>query len=183
MQALVLVGGEGTRLRPLTLTQPKPALPLVDRPFIRYMVDWLARHGIEEVVMACGFRAEGLRAALGDEVPGGPSIRYLEEREPLGTAGPVRLAADEGMLGDRFMVLNGDVLTDLDLTALLRAARDAGAVATLALTRSTTRARTGSSAARRTARCSGSSRSPIRRRSTPTRSTLAPTCSSAPSST
>ena len=58
MQALVLVGGEGTRLRPLTLTQPKPALPLVDRPFIRYMVDWLARHGIDEVVMACGFRAE-----------------------------------------------------------------------------------------------------------------------------
>ena len=61
MQALVLVGGEGTRLRPLTLTQPKPALPLVDRPFIRYMVDWLARHGVDEVVMACGFRAEALR--------------------------------------------------------------------------------------------------------------------------
>ena len=77
MQAVVLVGGEGTRLRPLTLTQPKPALPLVDRPFIRYMVDWLGRHGIDEVIMACGFRAEDLRAALGDEVPGGPSIRYV----------------------------------------------------------------------------------------------------------
>jgi mannose-1-phosphate guanylyltransferase len=133
MQAVVLVGGEGTRLRPLTLTQPKPALPLVDRPFIRYMVDWLARHGIDEVVMACGFRAEGLRSALGDDVPGGPSIRYLEERQPLGTAGPVRLAADEGMLGERFMVLNGDVLTDLDLTALRRRHADTGAVATLAL--------------------------------------------------
>ena len=77
MQAVVLVGGEGTRLRPLTLTQPKPALPLVDRPFIRYMVDWLGRHGIDEVIMACGFRAEDLREALGDEVPGGPSIRYI----------------------------------------------------------------------------------------------------------
>ena len=75
MQAVVLVGGEGTRLRPLTLTQPKPALALVDRPFIRYMVDWLGRHGIDEVIMACGFKAESLREALGDEVPGGPAIK------------------------------------------------------------------------------------------------------------
>jgi mannose-1-phosphate guanylyltransferase len=133
MQALVLVGGEGTRLRPLTLTQPKPALSLVDRPFIRYMVDWLARHGIDEVIMACGFRPEALRAALGDRVPGGPEILYIEEDTPLGTAGPIRLAADRGMLGDRFMVLNGDVLTDLDLTALQRQHVDTSAVATLAL--------------------------------------------------
>jgi mannose-1-phosphate guanylyltransferase len=133
MQALVLVGGEGTRLRPLTLTQPKPALPLVDRPFIRYMVEWLGRHGIDEVVMACGFRAEDLRSALGDEIPGGPAVRYVEEDEPLGTAGPIRLAADQGLLGERFMVLNGDVLTDLDLTALQRQHDETGAVATLAL--------------------------------------------------
>jgi mannose-1-phosphate guanylyltransferase len=133
MQAVVLVGGEGTRLRPLTLTQPKPALQLVDRPFIRYMVDWLGHHGIDEVVMACGFRAEDLRAALGDGDPGGPSIRYIEESEPLGTAGPVRLAADLGLLGDRFMVLNGDVLTDLDLTALQRQHAETGAVVTLGL--------------------------------------------------
>jgi mannose-1-phosphate guanylyltransferase len=133
MQALVLVGGEGTRLRPLTLTQPKPALPLVDRPFIRYMVDWLARHGVSEVVMACGFRAEDLRSALGDEIAGGPTIRYLEEDEPLGTAGPLRLAADRGMLAERFLVLNGDVLTDLDLSALVRQHDETGAVVTLAL--------------------------------------------------
>ena len=133
MQAVVLVGGEGTRLRPLTLTQPKPALALVDRPFIRYMVDWLGRHGIDEVVMACGFKAESLRAALGDSVPDGPKIRYIQEDEPLGTAGPVRLAADQGLLGDRFMVLNGDVLTDLDLTALQRQHDETGAVITLAL--------------------------------------------------
>jgi mannose-1-phosphate guanylyltransferase len=133
MQALVLVGGEGTRLRPLTLTQPKPAIQLVDRPFIRYMVDWLGHHGIDEVVMACGFRAEDLREALGDSVPGGPSIRYIEESEPLGTAGPVRLAGDMGLLGERFMVLNGDVLTDLDLTALQRQHTETGAVATLGL--------------------------------------------------
>jgi mannose-1-phosphate guanylyltransferase len=133
MQALVLVGGEGTRLRPLTLTRPKPALPLVDRPFIRFMVDWLARHGVDEVVMACGFRAEDLRSALGDEVPGEARIHYVEEDEPLGTAGPVRLAADRGLLGERFMVLNGDLLTDLDLTALQATHAEHSAVATLAL--------------------------------------------------
>lgn len=133
MQALVLVGGEGTRLRPLTLTQPKPALTLVDRPFIRFMVDWLARHGVDDVIMACGFRAELLQAALGDETETGVSIRYVSEDEPLGTAGPIRLAADSGLLGERFMVLNGDVLTDLDLTALQEFHAERDAVATLAL--------------------------------------------------
>ena len=133
MQALVLVGGEGTRLRPLTLTQPKPALTLVDRPFIRFMVDWLGRHGVDEVVMACGFRAEDLRSALGDEIPGGPSIRYVQESEPLGTAGPLRLAADLGLLRQSFLVLNGDLLTDLDLTALQRQHSETGATITLAL--------------------------------------------------
>lgn len=133
VQALVLVGGEGTRLRPLTLTRPKPAIPLVDRPFIRYMADWLGCHGVTDVVMACGFRAEDLRSALGDEIPGGPRVRYVEESEPLGTAGPIRLAADQGLLTDRFLVLNGDVLTDLDLTEHVRAHSDRDAVASLAL--------------------------------------------------
>jgi mannose-1-phosphate guanylyltransferase len=133
MQALVLVGGQGTRLQPLTLTQPKPAMPLVDRPFIRFMADWLGRHGVTDVVMACGFRAEDLRRALGDEIPGGPRVRYVEEPEPLGTAGPIRLAADRGLLTDRFLVLNGDVLTDLDLTEHMRVHSERGAVASLAL--------------------------------------------------
>jgi mannose-1-phosphate guanylyltransferase len=133
MQALVLAGGEGTRLRPLTLTQPKPAIPLVDRPLIRHTLDWLRRHGVDEVIIACGFRAQDLRASLGDEVPGGPRIVYLPEPRALGTAGPVRLAADDGLLRDRFFVLNGDVLSDLDLTALAAAHADRGAIATLAL--------------------------------------------------
>ncbi len=131
MQALVLVGGEGTRLRPLTLTQPKPAVTLVDRPFIRYMVDWLARHGVDDVIMACGFRADLLRERLGDGGDGGPRIRYLSEPEPLGTAGPIKFAAD--LLDDRFLTLNGDVLTDLDLTALIRRHEERDAVGTLAL--------------------------------------------------
>ncbi|OLE35128.1 MAG: hypothetical protein AUG48_11695 [Actinobacteria bacterium 13_1_20CM_3_68_9] len=133
MQALVLVGGEGTRLRPLTLTRPKPALPLVDRPFLRYVVDWVARHGVTEVVMACGSGADPLREVLGEGDGPGPRIRYMEEPEPLGTAGPLRLAADEGLLGERFLVLNGDLLTDLDLGALIRAHEGRGAIATLAL--------------------------------------------------
>jgi mannose-1-phosphate guanylyltransferase len=133
MQAVVLVGGEGTRLRPLTLTRPKPALPLVDRPFLRYIVDWVGRHGVTDVVMACGFGADPLREVLGAGDGAGPRIQYVEEPEPLGTAGPLRLAADEGLLGDRFLVLNGDLLTDLDLGALVRAHEGRGAVATLAL--------------------------------------------------
>ena len=133
MQALVLVGGQGTRLHPLTLTQPKPAVPLVDRPFIRFMADWLGRHGVTDVVMACGFRAQDLRSALGDQIPGGPRVRYVEEPQPLGTAGPIRLAADRGLLSDRFLVLNGDVLTDLDLTEHMRIHSERGAVASLAL--------------------------------------------------
>jgi mannose-1-phosphate guanylyltransferase len=131
MQALVLAGGEGTRLRPLTLTQPKPAIMLVDRPLIRYMIDWLARHDVDEVIMACGFRADLLRERLGESGGDRPRIRYLEEPEPLGTAGPIRFAAD--LLDERFLVLNGDVLTDLDLTALMRQHDDRGAVGTLAL--------------------------------------------------
>jgi mannose-1-phosphate guanylyltransferase len=131
MKAVVLVGGEGTRLRPLTLTRPKPALRLVDRPLIQFACDWLARHDVTEVVMACGFRAADLRDALGDETDSGVRVSYLEESEPLGTAGPIRLALDEGLLGERFLVLNGDLLSDLDLTALQRAHTESGAIATI----------------------------------------------------
>lgn len=136
MQAIVLVGGEGTRLRPLTESVPKPALTLVDRPFLAYMIEWLAGHGVDEVVLACGFLPEVLREALGDEEGRtGVTIRYVAEPEPRGTAGAIRFAADElgEDLGDRFLALNGDVLTDLDLTALLRAHREREARATIGL--------------------------------------------------
>ena len=131
MQALVLVGGEGTRLRPLTRTVPKPIIPLVDRPFLRYMLDWLGRHGVEEVILSIGFLARGVREGLGEEIPGGPRIRYVEEPDRRGTAGAIKFA--EELLEDRFLALNGDVLTDLDLGALVRRHEEAGAVATLAL--------------------------------------------------
>ena len=136
MQAIVLVGGEGTRLRPLTETVPKPALTLVDRPFLAYMIEWLAGHGVSEVVLACGFLPDVLREALaGEEERAGVSISYMVEPERRGTAGAIRFAADElgDRLEDRFLALNGDVLTDLDLTALLRAHGERGATATLGL--------------------------------------------------
>lgn len=123
MQAIVLVGGEGTRLRPLTALIPKPALTLVDRPLLAYMIEWLAGHGVTEIVLACGFLPEVLREALGDGERAGARLRYVAEPQPRGTAGAIRFAADQlgDDLEDRFLALNGDVLTDLDLTALLRA--------------------------------------------------------------
>jgi mannose-1-phosphate guanylyltransferase len=135
MQAIVRVGGEGTRLRPLTETVPKPAVPLVDRPLLTYMVEWLARHGVDEVVLACGFMPDKLREALGDGERTGARIRYVAEPSPLGTAGAIRFADDElsGGLGERFVALNGDLLTDLDLTALLEAHGDSGGQATIGL--------------------------------------------------
>jgi mannose-1-phosphate guanylyltransferase len=132
MQALILAGGEGTRLRPLTSTVPKPVVPLANRPFISYMLDWLERHGFDDVVMSCGFLAEGVRAVLGSGDRAGVRIRYVDEPQALGTAGPVKLA--EPILEERFAVLNGDILTDVDLSSVLAFHEDRGARATLTLT-------------------------------------------------
>jgi mannose-1-phosphate guanylyltransferase len=136
VQAIVLVGGEGTRLRPLTSDVPKPAVTLVDRPFLAYAIEWLGAHGVTEVVLACGFLPDVLRAALADEEErAGVEITYVAEPEPLGTAGAIRFAAEAlgDRLGDRFLALNGDVLADLDLSALLRAHEERGARATIGL--------------------------------------------------
>jgi mannose-1-phosphate guanylyltransferase len=136
VQAIALVGGEGTRLRPLTSDVPKPAVTLVDRPFLAYAIEWLAAHGVSEIVLACGFLPEVLREALGDEEErAGVRITYVAEPEPLGTAGAIRFAAEAiaDRLEDRFFALNGDVLADLDLSALMGAHRERGARATIGL--------------------------------------------------
>jgi mannose-1-phosphate guanylyltransferase len=132
MQALVLAGGEGTRLRPLTLTTPKPVMPLAGRPFLTFMLDWVHSHGVDEVILSCGFMSDAVKAVLGD-IYDGMRLRHVIEEEPLGTAGPVRLAYDEGLLEERLLVLNGDVLTDIDLTAEIQQHERTGARATLAL--------------------------------------------------
>jgi mannose-1-phosphate guanylyltransferase len=131
MQAVILVGGEGTRLRPLTSTVPKPVVPLVDRPFIAYMLEWVHAHGVDDVVMSCGFLATAVRNVLGDGSQYGLRLRFIEEPEPRGTAGALKYA--EELLDERFLMLNGDVLTDIDLTAQIEQHDASGATATLAL--------------------------------------------------
>jgi mannose-1-phosphate guanylyltransferase len=135
MQAIVLVGGEGTRLRPLTDTVPKPALMLVDRPFLAYMVEWLGSHGVTEVVLACGFLPDRLREALGEGDHAGVALTYVVEPDRRGTAGAIRFAAEAlgERLDDRFLALNGDVLTNFDLGMLLRAHEERQAQATIGL--------------------------------------------------
>jgi mannose-1-phosphate guanylyltransferase len=130
MQALILAGGAGTRLRPLTYTVAKPVLPLVGRPHIAYVIDWLAGHGVDDVIVSCGHLADGMRSAL-DDLDLGVQIRFAEEPDARGTAGAIRFADD--MLAERFFVINGDVLCDLDLTALIAQHTDTGARGTLAL--------------------------------------------------
>src|SRR3954453_15428956 len=125
MQALILAGGEGTRLRPLTSTIPKPVVPLVDRPFVSFMLEWLRRHGVDDVILSTGHMATGGRNVLGDRSAVGIPLPYVEEQEPLGTGGAVKLA--ESFLDERFVVLNGDVLTDFDLSAQVAAHESHGA--------------------------------------------------------
>src|SRR6202012_3522731 len=131
MQALILAGGEGTRLRPLTSTIPKPVVPLVDRPFIVYMLQWLRGHGVDDVILLCGFMSDEVKEVLGDGGDLGLRIRYVSEPRPLGTGGALRFS--EKLLDDRFFMLNGDVLTDIDLTAQLAQHERTGAAATLGL--------------------------------------------------
>jgi len=135
VQAIVLVGGEGTRLRPLTNDVPKPALTLVDRPFLAYVIEWLAGHGVTEAVFACGFLPDVLREAVGEGERAGVRLSYVAEPERRGTGGAIRFAADSlgERLEEKFLALNGDVLADLDLSALQRAHDRHEGSATLAL--------------------------------------------------
>ena len=131
MQAVILVGGEGTRLRPLTSLRPKPVVTLVDRPFIVHMLDWLKSHGVDDVIMSCGFLPDQIIEELGDGSSLGISLRFVTEPEPRGTAGALKYA--EEFLHERFLMLNGDVLTDIDLGAQIAQHEATGAVGTLAL--------------------------------------------------
>jgi CTP:molybdopterin cytidylyltransferase MocA len=133
IQAVVLVGGVGTRLRPLTDSRPKPMVPLVDRPFAAHQIDHLRRHGIADVIFSCGYRPDALEAYFGDGSAMGVRARYVVDPEPLGTAGAIK-NAEPLIETDRIVVLNGDILTDLDLTEMLARHRDRGATATIALT-------------------------------------------------
>ena len=132
MKAVILAGGEGTRLRPLTLTLPKPVVPVVDRPFLTHQLDLLARVGVTEIVFSVAYQPERVRRVFGDGESRGRRIHYAVEETPLGTGGAVRNALP--WLDDTTIVFNGDVLTDVDLPAVLERHRTSGARATLVLT-------------------------------------------------
>lgn len=134
MRAVVLVGGFGTRLRPLTTTIPKQMLPIVDRPMIERVLLALANHGVDDAILSLGYRPDAFIEAYPDDICGGVRLHYAVEGEPLDTAGAVRFAAEEGGVDSTFLVVNGDVLTDLDITALWNLHRDRGAEGTIALT-------------------------------------------------
>ena len=131
VKAVILAGGEGTRLRPLTLSLPKPVVPVVDRPFLRHQLDLLGQAGVTEVIFSVAYRPEKVQAIFGDGSALGKKIRYAVEPTPLGTGGAVKNA--ERYLDDVTVVLNGDVLTDVDLASVVRAHREKGAAATLVL--------------------------------------------------
>ena len=133
MRAVVLVGGFGTRLRPLTCSRPKQMLPIVNRPMIEHVVGHLADHGIDDVVLSLGFRPDDFTATYPDANCAGACLHYAVEPEPLDTAGAIRFAALDAGIDERFVVLNGDVLTDLDITAFVRFHERSGAEATIAL--------------------------------------------------
>jgi mannose-1-phosphate guanylyltransferase len=133
MQAVILVGGEGRRLRPLTDTRPKPMMPLVDRPFVAHQLDQLRRFGVTDVIFSCGYRPEALEGHFGDGAAIGMRLQYVVDPMPLGTAGAVK-NAEALLTGPRVMVFNGDVLTDLDLSAVVAQHEATKVAGTLALT-------------------------------------------------
>ncbi|MGZ6908127.1 MAG: sugar phosphate nucleotidyltransferase [Acidimicrobiia bacterium] len=132
---MILAGGEGTRLRPLTSNQPKPMMPIVNRPMMEHIVRLLAEHGFDEIVVTVAFLANQIRTYFGDGAELGVEMRYATEDSPLGTAGSVRNAAEE--LDDTFLVIAGDVLTDIDLRGIVAAHKASGALGTIALKRVT----------------------------------------------
>ncbi len=134
MKAIVLVGGFGTRLRPLTLTTPKQMLPVVGVPMIERVVAKLAANGVTDAILSLGYRPDAFLEAYPDDRCAGVRLHYAVEPEPLDTAGAVRFAATEAGVDSRFIVLNGDVLTDLDVAALWALHAERGAEATIALT-------------------------------------------------
>jgi len=134
MLAVVLVGGFGTRLRPLTNEVPKPMLPVLHRPMIVRLVERLAEGGVTDVVLALGFRPEPFRAAFPDGRHGDVRVHYAVEPQPLDTGGAIAFAARTVGVDRTFIVANGDIITDLDVSRLVDAHRRIGVAATIHLT-------------------------------------------------
>ncbi len=132
MKAIILIGGEATRLRPLSFTTPKAMVPVLNKPFLEYVLQYLARYEIKDVILTLGNLAKGLEGCFGNGSKFGIRLSYTVEDIPLGTAGAVGNAKEK--LRDTFFVLNGDIFTDLDLKEMMDFHRERGAKVTIALT-------------------------------------------------
>ena len=132
MKAVVLIGGEGTRLRPLTCNIPKAAVPILNRPFMEHLLRYLEKHGVRDIILAMGYLPDPIQRSLGGSIKFGGRLNYLIEEFPLGTAGAVKNA--ESFLDRTFLVFNGDILTGIDLTAMMRRHREIKPKVSIALT-------------------------------------------------
>src|SRR5947209_17042455 len=132
MQALILAGGKGTRLRPLTVYTPKPIVPICNRPFLLYQIDTLRRAGITDITLSLSYQPEKIEQQLGDGSNAGVKLKYMVEPQPMGTAGAYKFA--EELIREPTVVFNGDILTDLDLKTVIRQHNERKAVATIVLT-------------------------------------------------
>ncbi|HWE49887.1 MAG TPA: sugar phosphate nucleotidyltransferase [Bryobacteraceae bacterium] len=135
MKALILAGGLGTRLRPFTFAIPKPLLPIGDKPILHIILSQMRNAGIDEIVLATGYQAELIRAFCGDGSRFGVRISYVHEESPLGTAGPLALARSHFGRDETFLLMNGDVITQLDLRAFLEAGIGNGCELTVGYTK------------------------------------------------
>jgi mannose-1-phosphate guanylyltransferase len=133
MQALILAGGKGTRLRPLTVYTPKPVVPLMNRPFLTYQLAILAKGSVSDVTLSLNYQPNKIEEVIGDGRELGAQVRYVTEPSPMGTAGAFRFAADSD--AGTTVVFNGDILTDIDISDLLELHRSRGFAATIALAR------------------------------------------------
>ncbi len=131
MQALILAGGKGTRLRPLTVYTPKPIVPICNRPFLLYQIDTLRRAGITDITLSLSYQQNKIEQLLGDGSDYGVALSYKVELQPMGTAGAYKFA--EELIREPTVVFNGDILTDLDLKAVIREHNERKATATIVL--------------------------------------------------
>ncbi len=132
MQALILAGGKGTRLRPLTVYTPKPIVPVLNRPFLLFQIDILRNAGIKEIILSLNYQPDKIEQILGDGSEFGVHIQYVTEPSPMGTAGAFKFAAGE--IKQTTIVLNGDILTDLDISDVMKQHKSSKAEASIVLT-------------------------------------------------
>ena len=133
MNAVIMAGGKGTRLAPLTDHSPKPLMPIIDKPILQYIIELLKKHGITDISVTLGYMAEKIVDSFGNGRDLGVNLHYVIEKEPLGTAGSVKSAAMN--FKEDFLVISGDAYTDFNLTELMDFHRSHGKLATIAATR------------------------------------------------